>query len=470
MFWKRVEQNGTRRDKVGLELKIGQVQKISQNMIQQVNILQMSAQELTEYVKEMSMENPLMDLEEPEPENPEQERLRKLEWLSDMDEQNRIYYRQEREESEESGIADRWEQEEETLAESLLQQLLGGPYTDIQMEIFRYLAESLDSRGYFVDPVSEAACCLGVGEAEVAKCLEIMKTLEPSGVCAADLSECLSLQLERKKGERDLSVEKVIVREYLELLGKNQLPAIARLLEVPVERIRQAKEEIQSLNPKPASGYADRGGLRTITPDVTVVKLADYFEIMVNEYVQPQIRLNNEYMKLLRGGECEKEVAQYLSEKVKQIEQVQDYISKRNRTLTRLARFLVEEQKEFFQHGKGHLKPLRMRDAAEKLEIHESTVSRAVKEKYLQCCWGVFPLEYFFTRGLGEKEGKETIATDRILEVLKEIIAGEDKKKPYSDQKLAVQLAGRGITISRRTVAKYREGLQIPDCRGRREY
>ena len=175
-------------------------------------------------------------------------------------------------------------------------------------------------------------------------------------------------------------------------------------------------------------------------------------------------------MELLRGGECEKEVQQYLSEKVKQIEQVQDFITKRNRTLTRLARFLVEEQKEFFQHGKGHLHPLRMRDAAEKLEIHESTVSRAVKEKYLQCCWGVFPLEYFFTRGLGEKEGCETIATDQILEVLKEIIAGEDKRKPYSDQKLALQLASRGITISRRTVAKYREGLQIPDCRGRKEY
>lgn len=455
---------------MGLELKIGQVQKISQNMIQQVNVLQMSAQELTEYVKEMSMENPLMDLEEPEPESPDQERLRKLEWLSDMDEQNRIYYRQEHEESEESGIADRWEEEEETLSESLLQQLLGGPYTDIQMEIFRYLAESLDSRGYFVDPVSEAACHLGVGEADVARCLEVMKTLEPAGVCAADLSECLYLQLERREGAEELSVEKAIVREYLQLLGKNQLPAIARRLEVPIERIQKAKKVIQGLNPKPASGYADRGGLRYITPDVTVVKLADYFEIMVNEYVQPQIRLNKDYMKLLRGGECEKEVQQYLSEKVKQIEQVQDFITKRNRTLTRLARFLVEEQKEFFQHGKGHLHPLRMRDAAEKLEIHESTVSRAVKEKYLQCCWGVFPLEYFFTRGLGEKEGCETIATDQILEVLKEIIAEEDKRKPYSDQKLALQLASRGITISRRTVAKYREGLQIPDCRGRKEY
>lgn len=456
---------------MGLELRVGQIQKISQNMIQQVSVLQMSSQELTEYVKDLSLENPLMDLDEPEPENREQERLRKLEWLSDMDEQNRIYYREEREESEDTGIADRGKQEEEeTLAESLLQQLLGGPYTDRQMEIFHYLVESLDNRGYFVDPIGDVAGHLGVSEQEVEECLGIMKTLEPAGVCAADLSECLYLQLEQQEMDGELAVEKAIVKDHLELLGKNQLPAIAKKLEVSIERIRQARQRIQGLNPKPASGYADRGGLRYITPDVTVVKLTDYFEIMVNEYVLPQIRLNQDYMKLLRSEDCDKEVQQYLSEKVKQIEQVQDYISRRNRTLTRLARYLVEEQKDFFQYGKGHLHPLRMRDAAEQLEVHESTVSRAVKEKYLQCCWGVFPLEYFFTRGFVEDENQETIATDRILEVLKEIIAGEDKKKPYSDQKLALQLEGRGIHISRRTVAKYREGMQIPDCRGRKEY
>lgn len=455
---------------MGLELKVGQVQKISQNMIQQVNILQMSSQELTEYVKELSLENPMMELEEPEAESPEQERLRKLEWLSDMDEQNRIYYRQEREESSDLGMGDRGEPEEETLAESLLQQLLGGPYSDYQMGIFKYLAECLDSRGYFVDPVWEVAANLGIPEKDIEECLRIMKTLEPAGVCAADLSECLYIQLESKEKEQELDVEKTIVRDYLELLGKNQLPAIAKRIDVPLERVLQAKQEIQGLNPKPASGYADRGGLRYITPDVTVVKLADYFEIMVNEYVLPEIRLNKDYMKLLRSGDCDKEVQQYLSDKVRQMEQVQDYISKRNKTLTRLAKLLVEEQKEFFLYGKGHLHPLRMREAAERLEVHESTVSRAVKEKYLQCCWGIFPMDYFFSKGFVEDENRETVSTDRILKILREIIEEEDKKKPYSDQKLAEKLAGRGITISRRTVAKYREGMQIPDCRGRKEY
>lgn len=454
---------------MGLELKVSQVQKISQNMIQQVNVLQMSSQELNAYVKELSMENPIMELDEPEPDNQDKERLRKLEWLSDMDEQNRIYYRQEQEESGENEIADRREQGE-TLADILMQQLLGGPYTDRQMEIFQYLIECLDSRGYFVDPVGEVAVRMGVKEREVEACLKIMKTLEPAGVCAADLSECLFIQLDQKENGNELEVEKAIVKEHLELLGKNQLPAIAKVLQVSVERVREAKEKIQSMNPKPARGYADRGGLRYITPDVTVVKLAGYFEIMVNEYVLPEIRLNKDYMKMLQGGECEKEVQQYLSDKVKQIEQVQDYISKRNKTLTRVAKFLVEEQKEFFQYGKGHLHPLRMREAADQLELHESTVSRAVKEKYLQCCWGVFPLEYFFTKGYVEDENSEKISTDQIHEIMKKIIAEENKKKPYSDQKLAEELACRGIVISRRTVAKYREELQIPDCRGRKEY
>lgn len=333
---------------MGLELKVSQVQKISQNMIQQVKVMQMSSQELTAYIKELSMENPLMDLDESEPDNQDKERLRKLEWLSDMDEQNRIYYRQEQEESGENEIADR-RQLGETLADVLMQQLLGGPYTDQQMEIFRYLTECLDSRGYFVDPVGEVALRMGAEEREVEECLKIMKTLEPAGVCAADLSECLSIQLCRKQDSHELEVEKAIVKDYLELLGKNQLPVIAKNLQVPIERVRQAKLEIQSMNPKPARGYADRGGLRYITPDVTVVKLSGYFEIMVNEYVLPEIRLNKDYMKMLQGGECEKEVQQYLSDKVKQIEQVQDYISKRNRTLTRVAKFLVEAQKDFFQ-------------------------------------------------------------------------------------------------------------------------
>lgn len=265
-------------------------------------------------------------------------------------------------------------------------------------------------------------------------------------------------------------MEKEIVSSYLEQLGKNQLHVIAKQLKVPLARVQQARERIQKLNPKPGSGFADREVLRYLTPDVTVVKLKDYFEVMVNDCTYPEVRINKEYAGMLRSGDCPKEVQQYLSEKVKQIEQVQSSIAKRSSTLLELTKCLVAEQEDFFMYGKGHLRPYRMRDAAEALQVHESTVSRAVKEKYLQCCWGIFPLGYFFSKGFYKEESKENIATDQIKEKLQELIGGEDKKKPLSDQKLANLLNEAGVEISRRTVAKYRESLGIPDCRGRKEF
>ena len=456
---------------MGLELKTSQVQTISQSMIQQVKILQMSAQELTDYMNNMSLENPVAELEEAQPEDKEADRLRKLEWLDRLDEQNRIYYSQEKEESDLSDIMNIGKQEEETLADSLRTQLLGKPYTKRQFEIFDYLADSLNVHGFFTDSTADVALRFGVTEQEVRDCLTIMKQLEPAGVCAESLSDCLYLQLERlEESGEELSAEKVIVRDYLELLGKNQLPAIARQLKLPLERVRRAKEKIQTLNPRPSSGYTNGEELRYIRPDVTVVKLAEYFEIMVNDCSYPELRVNKGYMKMLKSGECDKEVKQYLSEKVRQIEQVQTCISRRNSILTDLAKFLVEEQKDFFLNGKGNLRPLRMKEAAEKLEVHESTISRAVKEKYLQCCWGIFPLDFFFSRGFYADENNETMATDRIKETLREIIQNEDRKKPLSDQKLMEALAAQGIEISRRTVAKYRESMDIPDCRGRKEF
>lgn len=451
-----------------MQLEHSQNQVLSQRMIQSVQILQMSAQELTEYVKEMSLENPLVEMEENEWGDKEKERLRKLEWLSGLDEQNRIYYRQEREDSDLNDIMNIGQAEEETLADSLMGQLIGKDYSGEAYRVFEYIAECLDSRGFFTGTVAEIASHFGIYEEEAEELLQVMKSLDPAGVCAQNLSECLLEQLSRLPEECE--VEKKIVTSYLELLGKNQLHVIAKQMKLPPERVQQAKERIQKLNPKPGSGFADREVLRYLTPDVTVVKLQDYFEVMVNDCTYPEVRVNKEYVSMLKSGECPKDVQHYLSEKVKQIEQVQSSISKRNSTLLDLTKCLVAEQKEFFLYGKGHLRPYKMQDAAEALQVHESTVSRAVKEKYLQCCWGIFPLGYFFSKGFYKDESKENIATDQIKEKLQELIEGEDKKKPLSDQKLTNLLTEAGVEISRRTVAKYREALGIPDCRGRKEF
>lgn len=454
-------------EQMDIQLELSQSQILSPKLIQSLEILQMSSQEMIEYIKDMSMENPVVDLEEVPVEDKEQEYLKKLEWLATVDEQNRIYYRQETEDSDLNDIMNIGERMEETLKDNLMAQLIGKEYTKKEYKIFEYIADCIDTRGFFTEKIEFIAVNLNISIDMAQRCLDIMKNLEPMGVCSANLEECLLKQLEYE-GEK-VEVERQIVAEYLELLGKNQLHVIAKQMKLPLERVQKAKLKIQSLNPKPGCGFSSRDVLRYLTPDVTVVKLKDYFEVLVNDTSYPVLRVNQDYMRMLKTN-CSKEAKHYILDKAKQIEQVQTCISKRNSTLLELGKCIVEAQQEFFLEGKGCLKPLRMKDAAETLGVHESTISRAVKEKYIQCCWGIYPLGYFFSKGFYQKEDEEKIATIQIKEKLKELIDEEDKKKTASDQKLSEQLSKCGIDISRRTVAKYRESMGIADCRGRKEF
>ena len=292
-----------------IQLTQAQRQVLSQRMIQSVNILQMSAQELTEYIKKVAMENPLVDLEEPEQESKDQERLKKLEWLANLDEQNRVYYRREYEESDANDIMNIGSRDEETLADNLLSQLIGMGYTDEEYRVFEYIAQCLDSNGFYTGAPGELAerCQITAQKAE--EMLEVMRNLEPAGVCAPDLVHCLLKQLERE-GDK-YQVEREIVAEYLELLGKNQLHVIAKKMHLSIERVKEAQMRIRSLNPKPSSGFSDREVLRYLTPDVTVVKLEGYFEVLVNDTSCPVMQINQEYMKMLKGA-CPEEAKDYI--------------------------------------------------------------------------------------------------------------------------------------------------------------
>lgn len=455
---------------MSFEINISQQQKISQNMIQQMTLLQMGAQELEDYLNELILENPLAELEPVESENKDQEYLKKIEWLQNIDEQNRIYYRQDNEDCFDGRLSNLASPDEEILTRSLMMQLVHGNYTKAQMEIFEYIAESLDYCGYFTDDLNDTSVRLNYPVKMISECLSVMKTLEPSGICASGLSECLYIQLENKEKSGEYSIEKKIVTEYLTLLGKNQLHIISRNLNLPLERIKCAAEVIRSLNPKPSSGYAIREAVKYISPDIIVVKTADYYQILIDEYSYPVLHINKDYMKLFKSSKCDKETACYISGKIHQIEQIQTCIQKRNQTLMKLARVLVENQSYFFQYGKAYLRPMKMKDAAQIMGVHESTVSRAVKDKYLQCCWGTYPLDYFFKSGIYDKKSQEMVTTDLVKQAMQAIIENENKEKPLSDQKLSKTLAEKGIHISRRTVAKYRESMGIADCRGRKQF
>ena len=451
---------------ISQNLKIKQM--LSQKMIQSVGLLQMNSQELSEYISELSLENPMVELESEAPADEQEMRLRKLEWLAGLDEQNRAYYNYDREDSENTGFMENISgHRTETLSDVLRLQLLSGHYSPQEMKIFDYLIDSVDSKGYLALPAEQVAETFHISVKDAESYFGILRELEPDGVCAAGPRECLLKQIDKKGGE-DWDVERALISECMDLIARNKLPAAAAKLGQPLERVTTALERIRELNPIPAQGFDTETALHYVTPDITIVKFEDHFEILLNEYAYPKIRVNKYYLKLLRSG-CDEETKKYLTEKLRQIEETQGHIERRGSTLMELAKFLLERQRDFFEHGEQGIRPLKMKEAAAAMNVHESTVSRAVRDKYLQCPWGLYPLSYFFSAGIAGEDEEEISARKIRLEIRK-LIDGEDKKKPRSDQKLCDLLQEQGIAVSRRTVAKYREEMGIGSTRERKTW
>jgi len=268
-----------------------------------------------------------------------------------------------------------------------------------------------------------------------------------------------------------------LIDNHLDMVAKNQIPAIARALHLSSGEAAGYCQIIKSLNPKPGVSFSSRDQLRYIIPDVTIVKFKDHFDILLNESMYPGIEVNSYYRQMNQAPDSQ-ELKEYLGNKIRQAEWVKQCITQRSKTMMDVSRVILERQEAFFSHGPNYLKPLRMTDIAEILGIHESTVSRAVSKKYLQCSWGVYPMNFFFSRNVGtstsstEKsdDPSKAVTARKIKQLLHEIIAEENKKKPYSDRLLGEKLTEKGISISRRTVAKYREEEGIPDASGRKEY
>ena len=360
---------------ISQNLKIKQM--LSQKMIQSVGLLQMNSQELSEYISELSLENPMVELESEAPADEQEMRLRKLEWLAGLDEQNRAYYNYDREDSENTGFMENISgHRTETLSDVLRLQLLSGHYSPQEMKIFDYLIDSVDSKGYLALPAEQVAETFHISVKDAESYFGILRELEPDGVCAAGPRECLLKQIDKKGGE-DWDVERALISECMDLIARNKLPAAAAKLGQPLERVTTALERIRELNPIPAQGFDTETALHYVTPNITIVKFEDHFEILLNEYAYPKIRVNKYYLKLLRSG-CDEETKKYLTEKLRQIEETQGHIERRGSTLMELAKFLLERQRDFFEHGEQGIRPLKMKEAAAAMNVHESTVSRAV--------------------------------------------------------------------------------------------
>ena len=437
---------------MNMELRPSQKQTITHQMIQSSEILQMNNMELEVYLQNLALENPLLDFEEP----PEEDILKK-EWLNALDEQNRVYEKQERQEA-----SDPWNLDTamtETLEESLLLQVNGLDLPDEKVRILHFLIQSLENNGYLSTPLEEIASVCHCSLTEAAEALALLQTLEPDGVGARTLGECLSIQLKKIAPDQALALR--IVQDYLDLLGKNQIPAIARALHRPQKEVLEACSLIRSLNPKPGSSFGDRHYMPYIRPELVIIRFDGYFDILLNDSSIPALRMNSYYLELLKEGKTE-DTARYLRKKKEELEQIQSSIRHRFGTLLSLGKLIVEHQQDFFLHGPGHLHTFLQTTAASILGVHESVISRAARDKYLQCQYGIFPLSYFFVQGMDQK--------DEVKNKIRDFIEKEDKSHPYSDQKISDLLAAEGTNVSKRLVTRYRTAMQIPAMSGRRFY
>lgn len=458
-----------------LKLQVKQTQTLSQRMIQSAEILQMTSQELNTYINELALENPVIDIVEPPTAEEQRESIEQQEWLNSFNEEN--YYLYQRQNNDDDyDFKSSWNintDDGETLQDYLWSQLITENFTDQETEIIKFMLECLDNKGYLEESIETIASYFGTDTEIVEDLLSDLQALDPSGVCARTLEECLKLQLER----RDMltPVLESIIDNCLEMVAKNQIPAIARKLRLSPTETAGYCQIIKSLNPKPGVSFSSRDQLRYIIPDVTIVKFKDHFDILLNESMYPTIELNSYYRQMNQNPESS-ELKEYLGNKIRQAEWVKQCVTQRGKTLMQVSRAILEHQEEFFTFGPAHLNPLKLADIAQELDIHESTVSRAVSKKYLQCSWGVYPMNFFFSRSVAVQEssssesGTQSVTAADIKRVLREIIEEENKKKPYSDRLLGEKLAERGISISRRTVAKYREEEGIADASGRKEY
>lgn len=454
---------------MSMGLRAEQRQVLSQKLIQSANILQMASAELTEYLNEQSLENPVMELAPAAAETAarrDADELEKYSWICAHDEQDRRIGR-----ASDDDDAREWRfraDERETLHDDLLSQLPPRLASGEQGRRMHFLIDCLDARGYLACSVAEAASALGITEDEVLVSLRELQCLDPAGVGARDLRECLILQLERSGKLTD--VLRTFIKEHLGDMAKNRLPRIAREMGITAAEAASCRNIVRTLNPRPAARYEGERAVYVV-PDVIVKKCAEGFEIKLNENLCPDIRLNSEYVRMAEAT-SDANVRKYLVDKIRRTQWIKECIAKRGTTLSNVARAIVERQRDFFSCCDGQMAPLKMSEIAAETGVHESTVSRAVRGKYLQCTRGTFPLTIFFQKAAPNTDptSQARPTASAVKRALKDLIETENKKKPRSDSALAALLAREGYEISRRTVAKYREEMNIPNTQGRREY
>ena len=357
--------------------------------------------------------------------------------------------------------------QETSLQDALMEQL---NTEDCAPEVRRAAEEvigNIDDDGFFRSVPAEIAqavpCMLETAEAA----LRLVQTFDPPGIGAGSLPECLLIQLERAGKKTDRMTE--FVTRHLDDLEHNRLPKIAKDMGVTVQDVKDMADELRrTCDPRPAASIA-QSRTEYCPVEVTVERSGDEYTVRPNRENEPRFLIPNRYMKMLDDPLTDQETRDYILKNLKSLMEIRKALADRESTIVRIARIIADQQHDFFEKGPEHLRPMTMRDVADRLGVHETTVSRAIANKYMATPAGTFKFRDFFTGGYQNTDG-EDVSSSAVKEYIREAVQNENPAHPLSDQKIAEDLKKKGLDVARRTVAKYREELGIPSSQGRKQY
>ena len=455
--------------KIGYELTIEQTQKLSMTpeLIQAIQILQYNNQELNEYIDKEILENPILESEYHKESDTDIDIDSLRDQLIQADENVEAYKQWESHSTGDEYSYENFVAFNYTLTEFLIEQLHFSSLKGQDAEIGRYIIENIDDNGYLSMSLEEICRVLDVDLDSCERVLDVIHTFEPSGVGARDLNECLIIQL-ASLGELTDEIE-FIISNRLKDLADNKYALISKDMGISIAEVQGIADLIKTLEPKPGRGFDSDNSVKYIIPDIYVEAVNDEYIVNANDASTPSLHISSYYNSLIEEAKSDKELSNYLNNRFNSAMWLMKSIEQRKKTIYNVASAIVQFQNDFFAKGDKFLKPLTLKQIAETVGVHESTVSRAINGKYMQCPRGVFELKYFFTGGILNEDGSG-VSSNSIKSMIKEFVDAEDDKKPLSDSKISELLHEKGIDISRRTVAKYRDDIGILPSSKRRRF
>lgn len=454
----------------GLNLTQEQKLIMTQQMQLSVKILQMSAYELEQYVYKEIQENPVLDIKYTQEEGEQKEKIDYKKLIKYFDEDNRNYKEYGGINKEEKVSPFNYISSKKSLKEYLNEQILESEENDEIKNVGRYIIENLDRKGYLDNTVENISEELNISMAIVERALEFIQSLEPCGIAARDLKECLKIQLIKKRISDVIAYE--IVDRYLELLADNKYSILAKKLNINIKKAQDYGDLIKLLEPKPARGFFTGEETKYVIPDAYIRKINKEYIILMNDNLIPNLKVNKLYKDIInnKNDNNDTQTVKYVKEKLNSAVFLIKSIEQRKGTLYKVLEEIISIQREYFDYGKMYLKPMTLKEIADQIQVHESTVSRAIRDKYISTNKGTIKIKDLFTTGIISEYGNETISANSIKKEIEDLINDEDKHKPLSDQKICNILNEEGMNISRRTVAKYREEMGIKSSSKRKRY